>query len=234
MVNANKATNHISATCPTTAPAAKSRAFSANVIGRKTVAQQLSSSFTAPENLHGLLVPAAPTTNLTSPLLHSLQHPPDHSTHSHQREFAPHSRRLRLSPYTRSSTAAIECAQPQGTCGFLVATSSLTTKRTSSSTMDATNAQTQQPTATTSQEQEQQQRSQQQVDHAQQKPQQPTAPATTPQRRPTVMPRDRFNHQSLGASLNTSVKQVSAHPLPLPRNESFLSLARICTLVTPR
>ncbi|RSM07549.1 hypothetical protein CEP52_005141 [Fusarium oligoseptatum] len=51
---------------------------------------------------------------------------------------------------------------------------------------------------------------QQQPQQTQPQQQSAAAPATTtvPQRRPPVMSRDRYNHQSLGASLNTSVKQA--------------------------
>lgn len=50
---------------------------------------------------------------------------------------------------------------------------------------------------------------QQQPQKPQQAQQQTTgAPNSTPQRRPQIAPRDKFNHQSLGASLNSTVKQV--------------------------
>ncbi|KAH6891255.1 hypothetical protein B0T10DRAFT_306604 [Thelonectria olida] len=79
--------------------------------------------------------------------------------------------------------------------------------------MDATNPPKQaQPvpaaTAPEQQHEQQQQEPQQQPQQVQQQPQQPSALANAPQRRSPIMPRDRFNHQSLGASLNTSVKQA--------------------------
>ncbi|KAF5008725.1 hypothetical protein FDECE_5012 [Fusarium decemcellulare] len=49
---------------------------------------------------------------------------------------------------------------------------------------------------------------QQQQPQTQQPPQQPSASTNAPQKRSPVMTRDRFNQQSLGASLNTSVKQA--------------------------
>ncbi|KAF7543048.1 hypothetical protein G7Z17_g11062 [Cylindrodendrum hubeiense] len=74
--------------------------------------------------------------------------------------------------------------------------------------MDATTAANQAqpaPAATAPQQQQQHEQSSQQP---QQQPLQPVAPNQIPQRRSPAMKRDGFNHQSLGASLNTSVKQA--------------------------
>lgn len=89
--------------------------------------------------------------------------------------------------------------------------------------MDATNTTGEAPLpvgdggAQVNTQQQIQQQSQQET-QVQQQPtqqqQQPAAPNTqpgTPQRRPVAMTRDRFNQQSLGPSLNTSVKQVCSN-----------------------
>ncbi|KAH7320102.1 ThiF family protein [Stachybotrys elegans] len=87
--------------------------------------------------------------------------------------------------------------------------------------MEAENATTEPPVAGAAPEKSEQQPEQQTPTQTQQPPpqqqqqsqQQQTAssntnPSTNPPRRPAVMPRDKYNHQSLGPSLNSSVKQA--------------------------
>jgi ubiquitin-like 1-activating enzyme E1 B len=75
-------------------------------------------------------------------------------------------------------------------------------------TMDATSAD-QAQTAAAAADATLAQQSQTQQQKQQQQPQQPAASSeSAPQRRPPTVTRDRHNQQSLGASLNTSAKQV--------------------------
>ncbi|KAH7155100.1 hypothetical protein B0J13DRAFT_521264 [Dactylonectria estremocensis] len=78
--------------------------------------------------------------------------------------------------------------------------------------MDATSAANQDqaaPAVMAPQQQQQHEQSPQQPEQQpEQQPSQPVATGQTPQKRSTVIKRDGFNHQSLGASLNTSVKQA--------------------------
>ncbi|KAH8706521.1 hypothetical protein BGZ61DRAFT_222642 [Ilyonectria robusta] len=77
--------------------------------------------------------------------------------------------------------------------------------------MDATSAANQAqpaPTATATAPQEQHQQHEQPPQELQQQPLQPVPPNQIPQRRSPAMKRDGYNNQSLGASLNTSVKQA--------------------------